>query len=382
VLNRRWRDREPPVVLVVGAGSAGLCTAAALRRRGVPAVVLERGTAVGTSWRRRHEELRLNTDRWLSSLPRVRLSRDAGRFVGRDDYIAHLESFSRALDVRVGVGVQRVERMGSGWVVCADGGEWPTDHVVVATGNECVPFHPEWPGHEGFGTPVRHVADIRRVADLAGRRVLLVGAGNSGVDMAGQLVDAGVHELWLSARTPPTILPLEFAGLPMDLVAMAARPLPERVRDAVAARVSSVAIGDLSAQGLPVPSVGPYRKLRTTGVTVAVDRGFARHLRAGRVQVVPEVRRLDGDRVLLRDGRTLHPDLVLLATGYRPGLEALVGHLGVLDPQGRPLAGPGRPTPGAPGLWFVGYWPHLEGALRTHPGEARRVAAAIRRAGR
>jgi putative flavoprotein involved in K+ transport len=381
VPNRRWRDREPPVVLVIGAGSAGLCTAAALRRRGVPAIVLERGTAVGTSWRSRHEELRLNTDRWLSNLPRLRLPRDAGRFVGRDDYIAHLESFGRELDVRTGVGAQRVERFGSRWVVCTDDGEWPAEHVVVATGNERVPFRPEWPGRDGFRTSIRHVAEIARVADLAGRRVLLVGAGNSGVDMAGQLVDAGVDELWLSARTPPTILPLQFAGLPMDLVAMAARPLPERVRDLIAARVSAVAIGDLSAQGLQAPSVGPYRKLRTTGVTVAVDRGFARHLRAGRVHVVPEVRRLDGDRVVLRGGSTLDPDLVLLATGYRPGLEPLVGHLGVLDPQGRPRAGPGRPAPGAPGLWFVGYWPHLEGALRTHPGEARRVAAEIRRGG-
>jgi putative flavoprotein involved in K+ transport len=382
VLNRRWRDREPPVVLVVGAGSAGLCTAAALRRRGVPAVVLERGTTVGASWRSRHEELRLNTDRWLSNLPRLRLPRDAGRFVGRDDYITHLESFSRGLDVRAGVGVQRVERARSGWLVCTDDGDWPADSVVVATGNERVPFRPEWPGRDGFRTPIQHVADIRRVADLAGRRVLLVGAGNSGIDMAGQLVDAGVAKLWLSARTPPTILPLQFAGLPMDLVAMAARPLPERVRDTVAARVSQLAIGDLSAEGLAAPSIGPYRKLRTTGVTVAVDRGFARHLRAGRLQVVPEVQRLDGDQVLLRDGRALQPDLVLLATGYRPGLETLVGHLGVLDPQGRPRAGPGRPTAGARGLWFVGYWPHLDGALRTHPGEARRVAERIRRAGR
>jgi cation diffusion facilitator CzcD-associated flavoprotein CzcO len=376
-MRNRRRSPGEPGVLVVGAGSAGLCTAAALRRRGIPAVVLERGATVGESWRARYEELRLNTDRWLSSLPGRRMPRRAGRFVGRDDYIAHLERFSSGLDIRFGVTVQRVERAGEQWRLSTGDGELQAPHVVLATGNERVPFVPEWPGRDGSEVPLRHVAEVRRVADLAGLRVLLVGAGNSGIDMAVQLVDAGVGELWLSARTPPTILPLEFAGLPMDLVAVAARPLPERARDAVAARVSRIAVGDLSALGLPSPAVGPYRTLRTSGVAVAVDRGFSRHLRAGRLQVVPEVQRLDTDRVLLRDGRTLLPDVVLLATGYRPGLEALVGHLGVLDATGRPQAAPGGPTPGAPGLWFVGFWPRLEGALTTHPGQARRIAAAI-----
>jgi putative flavoprotein involved in K+ transport len=182
------------------------------------------------------------------------------------------------------------------------------------------------------------------------------------VEMAGQLVDAGVQQLWLSARTPPTILPLQVAGLPMDLIGVTARPLPERVRDAVAGRISRLVIGDLAPYGLPAPTVGPYRKLRTTGVTGAVDRGFARLATA---------------EVVLRDGRALRPDVVLLATGFRPGLEPLVGHLGVLDSRGSPLPGPGRSTPGSTGLWFVGFWPALEGALRRHPVEARRIARAI-----
>lgn len=366
---------------MIGAGSAGLCTAAALGRRGIPAVVLERGPSVGSSWRHRHEELRLNTDRWLSSLPGLRLPRAAGRWVGRDDFVAHLETFTdrHGLHVCRGVTVDRVDRAGAGWRMTTRDGDVDASDVVVATGNEQVPHLPDWPGLDGFEPPVRHVAEIRRVADLAGSRVLLVGAGNSGVEMAGQLVDAGVRQLWLSARTPPTILPLQLAGVPMDLIGVTARPLPERVRDTVATGISRLTIGDLAPHGLPAPSVGPYRTLRTTGVTGAVDRGFARHLRAGRLEVVPQIERLSGADVVLRNGLALRPDVVVLATGFRAGLEPLVGHLGVLDGRGVPLAGPGRRIPGSSGLWFTGFWPALEGALRRHPIEARRIARAIRR---
>lgn len=165
----------------------------------------------------------------------------------------------------------------------------------------------------------------------------------------------------------------------MDLIGVAARPLPEVVRDAVAKGISRLAIGDLVPYGLPAPAIGPYRKLRTTGVTGAVDRGFGRYLRDGRLEVVSEVDRLSGEDVVLRDDRSLRPDIVVLATGFRTGLEPLVGHLGVLDAGGSPLAGPGHATPGSRGLWFTGFWPALEGAVRRHPIEARRIARAVAR---
>ncbi|MEV3982365.1 hypothetical protein [Nonomuraea sp. NPDC049758] len=114
--------------------------------------------------------------------------------------------------------------------------------------------------------------------------------------------------------------------------------------------------------------------MRTTGVTVAVDQGFVGHLTAGRLSVVPAVVRLDDRDAVLRDGSRLRPDVILAATGYRPGLAGLVGHLGVLDDAGRPR----RDAP-APGLWFTGFRPAIEGTLRLLPLEARRIARAISR---
>lgn len=249
------------------------------------------------------------------------------------------------------------------------------DHVVVATGHDRVPVVPRWTGEADFTGRLAHVSEIRSPGALAGHRVVVVGAGNSGIEIAGRLVDAGVERLWLSARSVPTILPCEVLGIPVQPAAVALRVLPERTRDRAARRVSRVAFGDLAPFGLPAPPDGPFERMRTTGVTAAVDQGFVAHLKAGRARVVAPVVRFSTGGVVLRDGRVLDVDTVVAATGYRPGLEPLVGHLGVLDAAGRPDAR----TAAELGLWFVGFRPAVEGNLRQHPVEARKVARAIAR---
>ncbi|MFR9775754.1 flavin-containing monooxygenase [Micromonospora sp. MS34] len=364
--------------VIIGAGSAGLAAGAALRRRRITPILLEQGDAVATAWRHRHHSLRLNTIRWLSDLPGLRIPRRSGRWVSRDDYIAYLEHFThhQRLDVRLGVQARRIDRAAAGWEVTTNAGPYQADHVIVATGHDRVPKVPDWPGRAGFQRPVRHVATLRRAADVAGARVLLVGAGNSGVEIAGHLVDAGVGHLWVSVRNPPNILPRECFGVPLHPLTRALRFLPERVRDRLARSIARHAFGDLSPYGLPTPEQGPFERMRATGVTVAVDQGFVAHLTARRLHVVAAVDHLDGPDVVLRDGSRLQPDVVLTATGYDPGLTHLVGHLDVLDRTGRPGTGQHRSPSG---LWFIGYHPAIEGSLRQHPIEARRIARAISR---
>jgi putative flavoprotein involved in K+ transport len=369
-----------PPVAVVGAGSAGLAAAAALRQAGVESVVLERGPSVGTSWRDRHEELRLNTIRWLSDLPGLPIPRSAGRWVSRDDYISYLERFAAAerLDVRFGVHVQRLDPVAAGgWEIRSSSGSHETCQVIVATGYDRVPWMPDWPGRARFTKPVMHVSGLQQATDLTGLRVLLVGAGNSGVEIAGHLVDAGVSALWVSVRTPPNIFPRELARLPAHPASVLLRALPERLRDSGIRLAARLALGDLSGYGLPTPRQGPYARLRTSGVTLSVDEGFVAHLKAGRLTIVPEIERLAGPDAVLCGGRRLSPDVVLAATGFRRGLEPLVGHLGVLDEAGLPRAGSAARTPAAPGLWFIGYQAAIEGNLRLHAIEARRIARAI-----
>jgi len=194
-------------VVIIGAGSAGLAAAAALQRRGIDAIILEQGPEIAMSWRTRHDRLRLNTTRRTSGLRQLRIPPEAGRWVSRDAYIAYLERVAsrQRIQIRFDTTVHRIDRADDGWHIATNTGTLPASDVVVATGLDRVGWIPDWIGRSGFAMPIVHVADLQHADDLRGQHVLLVGAGNSGVDIAAHLVDAGVASLWLSVRSPPTL---------------------------------------------------------------------------------------------------------------------------------------------------------------------------------
>src|SRR5215475_3631584 len=157
-------------VMIVGAGSAGLAVAAALKRRGISSTVLERGPAVAMSWRSRHDRLRLNTVRQTSGLRAPRIPRTAGRWVARDAYVSYLERFAthHKTDIRFSCDVIRVDPEAStttrGWRVTTASGVESARHVVIATGLDRIPWTPDWSGRSKSGLCVRHVAELSRAA--------------------------------------------------------------------------------------------------------------------------------------------------------------------------------------------------------------------------
>jgi len=120
-------------------------------------------------------------------------------------------------------------------------------------------------------------------------------------------------------------------------------------------------------------------RLIQEGVAPAFDDGFVAALKAGRLTVQPSVVRLDGDAVIFTDGTTIRPDAVICATGYRPGLEGLVGHLGVLDETGYPTHPGPTAHPDHKGLWFMGMMPRLLGVFHAARGEAKQLARKVQR---
>jgi cation diffusion facilitator CzcD-associated flavoprotein CzcO len=138
------------------------------------------------------------------------------------------------IQIRFNTTVDRIDRADDGWQITTNAETHHAPDVVVATGLDRVASTPDWKGRSGFSKAIVHVAELSRAADLSGQHVLLAGAGNSGVDIAAHLVDAGVASLCLSVRTPPNIVPAEIHRVPLQAAALAARPLPERFRDGIA----------------------------------------------------------------------------------------------------------------------------------------------------
>jgi putative flavoprotein involved in K+ transport len=367
-------------VVVVGAGPAGLAVAAQLKDAGVPAVVLEQGAQVGASWRGRYDRLHLHTARRLSGLPGAAFPRRHGRWVSRDGVVSYLEDYAvrSALDIRLDTPVLRLERSDGGWRLATAEGEVDGDRVVIATGNSRRPYLPEWPGRDEYAGELTHAAGYRNPGPYRGRHVLVAGGGNSGAEIAVDLVEGGAASVRLSLRTPPQIFPRQALGIPSQAIGICVPHLPLPVADRLLAVLQRVFVGDLARFGVPQPRLRPYSDYLARDVIPILDVGLIALLRRGEVEIVSAVESFSDGAVVLADGRRVTPDAVIAATGYRRALEPLVGHLGVLDPGGRPLVGGASTHPAAPRLHFVGFGNPFGGSLRALAGEARAIARVAR----
>ena len=363
------------MISVIGAGPAGLACAALLRQSGEQVVVLERDE-VGAAWETRYDRLHLHTVRWLSSLPGYPIPRSFGKWPSRDRVVEYLHAYAERnrLDVRTGVAVERVDREGDGWVVRAPSAVVESRRVVVATGLSNVPFVPDWPGT--FAGSVVHSFDYRNPGPYLGKRVLVAGSGNSGAEIAVDLADGGAREVLLAVRTPPNVVRRDTLGVPSQLLGIATGHLPVGAVDRIASTMRRVAIPDLAPYGLPAPA-RPYSDFLRRGVLPILDVGLVDAVRKGRVRVVGAVEGFADGAVALASGDPVEVDAVIAATGFRTGLEPLVGHLGVLDDKGVPLVHGANEHADAPGLHFVGYRTTLAGMLRVIGGQARELAGAV-----
>ncbi|MGY0024748.1 flavin-containing monooxygenase [Streptomyces sp. YJ-C3] len=376
------RSHERPPVYVVGGGPGGLAAAAGLKAHGVRAVVLEKSDRVGASWRGHYDRLHLHTTRRLSALPGLPMPRRFGRWVSRDNVVRYLEKYAEYHDLEVvtGVEVTRVDRApdGAGWVLRASGGrELTATAVVVATGYNHTPRLPDWPGTASFTGQLLHASGYRSPAPYAGRDVLVVGVGNTGAEIAVDLTEGGAARVRLAVRTAPHIVRRSTLGWPAQLTGILCRRLPVRLVDRLAVPLGKLSVPDLTAQGLPRPETGLYSRVREGSIPVQ-DVGLIDAVRSGKVEPVAAVESFDGADVVLSDGTRLTPDTVIAATGYRQGLEPLVGHLDVLDPAtGRPRPHGTRTLPSAPGLYFTGYTNPISGMFREMALDADRIGKAV-----
>jgi len=353
--------------IVIGAGPAGLAAAAALRARGLDAVILEKSHSVGSVWRRHYDRLHLHTDRARSGLPGLAMPKAYGRYPSRAQVVEYFEAYAAkfALKPVFGAEVSSIRRDGGLWRAEAGAETRVAPVVVVATGWADFPYSPSWPGMKDFVGPVLHSSRYRNPAPFAGKRVLVVGYGNSGAEIALDLCEAGI-DVTLAVRSPVNVVPRELFGLPILFFPMAEQWLPPRAADALNAPAIRLAVGSLAAAGLRKAAKGPLRTIVEDGRPPLIDVGTLAAIRAGRIKVRGDLASFTPNGVAFAQSPAEPFDAVILATGFRPDLRALLpGAKGVLTKSGAPLVS-GRAT-AEPGLFFCG-------AILSPIGQLRQIA--------
>src|SRR2546425_7282794 len=361
--------------LVIGGGPAGLSTSQQLAARRMPHLVLERGEVVGYTWANLYESLTLHTGKHMSSLPGLGFPRSAPVFVPRALFWEYLRDYARrfGLPVETGGRVSDAGHRDGRWIVRADGREFEAHALVVASGIVANPRRPHLPGMERFAGRLLHSVEYRRPDAFVGRRVLVVGVGNSGAEIGSEIARAG-GTVTLAVRSGANVVPLTLLGLPIQYVSYWVRKLPRRLQEVLVVGVAKLTDLRRGPPVLPRPGYSPLDAIPVIGFHL-VDA-----IKAGLVRVRGGIAEFTEDGARFADG-TLEPfDDVILATGFAPALDCL----GNLVRRGAPRVAPrdGRGTSGdPPRRVFAGHKQHATGGLYTIRVDARLVAARIARAG-
>ncbi len=361
--------------LVVGAGPAGLAVGAALRRKHVPFAMLERNEHVGSSWRRHYDRLHLHTPKRLSALPFVAYPRGFPRYPSRDQVVEYLENYARTFDLHpeFGVDVTRCIRTADDrWEVQTSRGIRRARNLVIASGFSRVPHRPSWPGLGDFAGAVLHSSEYTHGQRFRAQRVLVVGFGNSGAEIALDLAECGATAA-ISIRGPVNVVPRDVLRVPITYLALANRNLPPRVADRLNALTIRLAIGDLAKLGIRKRNDGPMQEIVESRRIPVVDVGTIAAIREGRIGVRPAIESFARDEVRFADGRSEPFDAIVLATGYTTGLDTMFdGDACALDETGHP-----RTRGLAPGLHFCGFNIVPAGLIREIAREAMRIGDLI-----
>ena len=340
-------------------------------------MVLERGDTIGYSWANLYDSMTLHTGKHLSHLPRMSFDRRVPLFPSRRDFVEYLQRYVEVLELPVETNrnVTGIERRDDEWLVRTDRGDIVARAVVIATGIIASPRLPDIPGRELFRGRVMHSIEYRRPAGFAGRRVLVVGVGNSAGEIGSELANAGAR-VTIAVRSGANVVPRQIAGIPIQYVAFAMRALPRRTRTVIAGLFGRFTELLRGQPVLPKPAHGPLDAIPMIGFHL-VDA-----IRAGKVSVRGGVSALTETGAQFIAGIEEPFDDVIFATGFSAALAPL-GDLVRTDAKGFALRTDRVTSADQPHLYFVGHSYDSTGGLYNIKVDsalaAERIAASARR---
>lgn len=353
-------ERIPTVI--IGAGQSGLSLGYHLKQRGLRFVILESNARVGDTWRKRWDSLRLFTPARFDSLVGMPFPAHRFSFPTKDDMADYLESYAKRFDlpVRTGVTVDRVSRHGTRFLIEAGGRRIEADQVVVAMANYQKGHVPAFATELSPEIVQLHSSDYRRPSQLREGSVLIVGAGNSGSEIAMELARAG-HPVWMSGRNTGE--------------------LPFKLSSFFGQRIMGPLLLRFVFHRVLTTSTPMGRRVRASRIHrgAPLIRVRSRELADASVTRVPRVSGVTGGAPVLEDGRVLGAANIVWCTGFEPGFSFL--DLAAFDEQGEPKHDRGV-SYSEPGLYFSGlHFLHAFSSVMIHGADrdAAHIAKAIER---
>ena len=355
-------------IAIIGAGAAGLCSAKYMKAAGFDVTIFEIGSQIGGMWRYKNDNglsnayrtLHINTSRTVTQFHDLPFDDDVQYFPDHADmhrYLAkYADHFGLTRLIRFNTPVRRVARAfdpatgaAPAWRIVTDSGEENFDAVMVATGHLSEPRHvPLF--QDGFGGDYLHSFYYRQPEDFVGKRVCVIGVGNSACDIASDVCVTSATTV-LVARSTPVILPKLMFGRPFtEITRKIQRPwMPAVLRRKITALLAWIAHGDLTKLG--------FRPVTKEKLHVTSNGTIVNDIAYNRVRLKQDITAIDGKRITFNDGASEDFDALIAATGYKINLPFLDDRLIAGDPENNRLDLYKRIVPpGQPGLYMVGFF--------------------------
>ncbi|XP_030975048.1 probable indole-3-pyruvate monooxygenase YUCCA7 isoform X1 [Quercus lobata] len=359
--------------VIVGAGPSGLAVGAGLKKQSVPFIILERANCIASLWQNRtYDCLKLHLPKQFCQLPNFPFPEDFPEYPTKRQFITYLESYAKHFDISPHfnetvqsakydetLGLWRVKTIRETSSNSNLIGDYQVEYIcrwlVVATGEHAEKVVPEFEGFEEFGGHVIHVCDYKSGNRYCGKRVLVVGCGNSGMEVSLDLCSHGA-EPSMAVRNSVHVLPREVMGKStFELAVLLMKWLPLWLVDKILLILAWLILGNVEKYGLRRSSIGPLQLKNSAGKTPVLDIGALQKIRSGEIKVVPGVKRFFPGRVELVNGDDIEIDSVILATGYRSNVPSWLKENDFFSQDGIPK----NPFPngwkGKAGLYAVGF---------------------------
>ncbi|XP_059654077.1 probable indole-3-pyruvate monooxygenase YUCCA3 [Cornus florida] len=315
--------------VIVGAGPSGLAVGAGLKQQGVPFIMLERANCIASLWQNNtYDRLKLHLPKQFCQLPYFQFPNNFPEYPTKYQFIDYLESYAKHFEISPRFnesvesakydetcGLWRVKTVTSSGSIKGEV-EYICRWLVVATGENAEKMVPEFEGLQDFGGNVMHACDYKSGETYRGKRVLVVGCGNSGMEVSLDLCHHNAHPSMV-VRSSVHVLPREVLGKStFELAVSMMKWLPIWLVDKTLLVIARMVLGNIEKYGLKRPSMGPLQLKNTEGKTPVLDVGALQKIRSGEIRIVPGIKKFSPGRAELINGENLEIDSVILATGY------------------------------------------------------------------
>ncbi|XP_030518878.2 probable indole-3-pyruvate monooxygenase YUCCA10 [Rhodamnia argentea] len=314
---------EEVVVLIVGAGPSGLAVSNCLSHLSIRNIVLEREDYCASLWRKRsYDRLNLHLAKEFCLLPYMPHASSSSTFMSRKSFLEYIDSYisrfgiepryCRSVEEGSYIENERKWRVEARNTSTQEKEVYMAQFLVVATGENSKGFIPELPGLDGFEGKTIHSSEYKSGKDYENKEVLVVGCGNSGMEISYDLSNFGAHTS-IVIRSPLHVLNKEMVYVGMLL----SKYVPMTVADAVMTFLGKHWYGDLTRYGIRQPAKGPFYLKVESGKTPIIDVGTVKKIQSGDIMVLPEIVRINGNNVVFQNGVVKRFDGIIFATGYK-----------------------------------------------------------------